>query len=256
MRFNVTKITKAILLSGVLFSALPAHAAFEKVVYADDFGGGVQQANGVTAALSGGITQSSQGFANYGYGSHMFTLDHTKIDGVLTLFLDGLPTHSHINIGGLLAVINSWDGSQGSEHYNNDLLSVSVDGTNIFTTTFSLFDLSVVQGMGQRLTPEAGEDLFRIPSDPVSWTEQAYDFTHFAPLTNIAHTGSSLTLQFKAHGTGWQGFYDESFGLGSVRVSVLSEVAFSNAQADVSAPLLGGAGMLALAFAGWRRRQA
>lgn len=195
---------------GLLSTA--AHAGFV-TVYQDDFStGGVQLYENVMVARTGGSIVSSQGYASYGFGDAMYALKHEQAGTVLEFSISQLPTHSFLSIGGMLAVINSWDGNEGG-----DFLSVYLDNQLLHTSTFSLFN-PTVSDFGQRLTPEAGADLFALPAGYAAWYDQAYDFTNLSSLTNIAHTASEATLRFVAHGQGWQGFSDESFGLGQLSV--------------------------------------
>ena len=222
-------------LAPMLFFASAANAAFEQVVFQSNFSqlSGAQFDN---AVLSGGVFAGSQGFAEYGFGDTLWMLNPTENGTSLSLMLTNLPEHTHINIGGLLAVINSWDGAGGSEFYSNDYFSVSLNNVVLFNTTFSLFSPEQNMGMGARLTPEEGLSLFGIDGDAAGWLEQAYDFTGLEALTRVAHQGSELTLTFFAHGAGWQGFADESFGLGQLSVSVIADPTSQNALSDVSAP--------------------
>jgi hypothetical protein len=82
-----------------------------------------------------------------------------------------------------------------------------------------------------------------------SWTDKAYNMYAETAFQNIAHTGSSLTINWFASGTGWQGGSDEFWAMDNVQV-VLNNV--------VPLPptvVLLGSGLLGLLGAGWRYRK-
>lgn len=201
---------KLIALAGIslLSMSLSAHASFTTVFDSDFDNFSFETSQGVYAELAGGLFYDSQGYRDRGFDSMIYALDHTTVNGLIELTLTNLPTHNKLSLSGLLAVINSWDGGL------QDALSVYVDGVLQFSTYFVEPD-----GMGTNLTPEGRPLLYTLPGDKSTWGDRAYDFTGFAPLTNINHTASTATISFLAHGSNWQGKHDESFGFGALRVT-------------------------------------
>jgi hypothetical protein len=128
---------------------------------------------------------------------------------------------------------------------------VYLDDQLLHTTTFGLFN-PTTSYFGTRLTPATGAALVEIGS-PASWLEQAYDFNGLHQLSNIMHSGTQATIKFVAHGNGWQGGLDESFGLGQLNVSVSNSLA--NTPTDVLAPMTSSLGALLLAALGLRTRR-
>src|SRR5207249_275852 len=68
--------------------------------------------------------------------------------GATTLRLTGLPPHTSIDLDFLLAVIDSWDGSNATS--GPDLFNVTVDEKSIFSETFTNV------GGSQSYVPPAG----------------------------------------------------------------------------------------------------
>lgn len=199
---------KSVLSMLLLLSASHANASFI-TVYDNQFEPGSDKVyKNVSAELTGGSHYNSQGYSSRGFGDTIYALDYTKIDGLIELNLGNLPTHTHLSISGLLAVINSWDGALG------DNFSLFLDGSMLFSTQFLSHE-----PFGKNLTPEGKPALYTISTDKSSWGDRAYDFTGFSPLMNIAHSSNTAKISFLAHGVNWQGRQDESYGFGSLKVT-------------------------------------
>jgi hypothetical protein len=55
----------------------------------------------------------------------------------------------------------------------------------------------------------------------IDYWDSAYDFSDpVLGLTNLPHTSSSVTVEFFAGGSGWQGGADESWAIDNVRVDI------------------------------------
>jgi len=218
-----------------------------------------------------GIThlESVQGYAGLGSGSNVFSGNFlrnesggyvsTPTPSVLTL--TGLPAHTSVSLGFLLAVIDSWDGNSNEviEHYpvGPDYLNVRVvDGNNIwtFSQTFTNFTNVSQSYSGPKLGGGPSARGFN-----ATWLDSAYDMGLDPVFQNIPHTGATLTVEWFASGGGWQGenalfsyTHDESWAIDNVRVTLN----------DVHTPLpptffLLGSGLLGLGLLGfWKKSHA
>jgi len=226
--------------------------------------------SGISSQWSG-IThlESVQGYAGLGSGSNVFSGNFlrnesggyvsTPTPSVLTL--TGLPAHTSVSLGFLLAVIDSWDGNSNEviEHYpvGPDYFNVRVvDGNNIwtFSQTFTNFTNVSQSYSGPMLGGGPSARGFN-----ATWLDSAYDMGLDPVFQNIPHTGTTLTVEWFASGAGWQGenalfsyTHDESWGIDDVRVTLN----------DVHAPLpptffLLGSGLLGLGLLGfWKKSHA
>jgi len=232
-------------------------------VFYDNFDGGKQTLPGVIASWSGfQDVRSVAGYGTIGFSGN-FLMNWTGgypqgTAGERTvLVLENLPVHDHVDLDFLLAVIDSWDGASGG--YAPDYLNVLVDGQSVFSNAFSTFDPhnngyteglfyhSDVPGHDGRLW-----DSLAFNTEP----DSAYDMSLNAALSNIPHTGSQLTIEWYADGTGWEGgHYDpdarwnEAWALENVTVTVNSAV-----PEPTSVLVWCVVGGLAIAV-GWRRRR-
>jgi hypothetical protein len=271
------------------------------VVLEDDFDSTAEVAAGVTALYTGGVSgecpvcwnlEAVQGYspanvpAASGYGSTAMGfsgsfLRNANPNGELqpsaVLTLTDLPTHTAVNIGFLLAVIDSWDGGMfGGGH---DTFNVSIgDGVSSSVVFSETFDNNVWQqtshctdrplsecqtgqtyaGAGIR-----GAQLWHSTVVPnfasPGYEDSAYDLTSLAQMQSIAHTASTLVVQWYATswddepvlvGYGWQGGPDESWAIDNLTISL------EDSSAPVPEPstlllLASGVGLLAK----WRRRR-
>ena len=229
---------------------------------------------GISSQWSG-ITdlESVQGYAGLGSGSNVFSGNFLRNDTggygstpaspvvpqtPTVLTLTGLPAHTSVSLSFLLAVIDSWDGKSNAKilryPVGPDYFNVTVDGTNIFSQTFSNFF-----GVSQSYSgPKLGWGLSPRGFNPI-WLDSAYDLGLDSVFQNIPHTGSTLTVEWFASGAGWQGdnlrfggTQDESWAIDNVRVDLNG----------VHAPLpptfaLLGSGLLGLGLVGvWRKKKA
>jgi len=212
---------------------VPARAG-TLVAFEDDFNGAAP------AEISGGSITSVEGYDGIGgfSGGYYYNPSSTT-----TLSLAGLPAHDSVDVDFLLAVIDSWDGISGG-CCNPDYFSVAIDGVTVLTASYTIF--------GNTDSP-AGALLFSGGHVAVNggWADQAYDMTALSELA-VAHSASTLTVDFYVHGAGFQFGSDESFAIENVKVTVNT--------VDTGVPDVGAtAGLFALslgALAFFRRRQA
>jgi hypothetical protein len=127
-----------------------SHLPAQVNVFATTFDSGAPaQISGVTS------TESVQGFAGLGPAGDQFggnflrsTASGNGAAGTgaaanhgspTTLTLSGLPAHTSINIGFLLGMIDSWDGTGNrfGAQFAPDFFNVTVDGNPVFSQTFA-----------------------------------------------------------------------------------------------------------------------
>ncbi|MCH8087406.1 MAG: hypothetical protein IIC81_06075 [Chloroflexi bacterium] len=122
-----------------------------------------------------------------------------------TLTLTGLPPHRSVDINFLLAIIDSWDGSEPGEgpeactDCHPDIFTVTVDGDPVFSEAFGFNGPVFISPLGVLLT-EFVPLGFNSDSD-----DAAYDMGLNPTFDNIPHTANSLTIEWVASGDGWQG---------------------------------------------------
>jgi hypothetical protein len=247
------------LLIGVLLSA---QFALADTIYNNNFDAPPTVYPGVVHNFGGaGSPEWVYGFAGYGPTGNQFTGkfwrnilpvypgEPTAQPTILTLA--NLPSHSHLDIGFLLALIDSWDGSGTYYNYQPDYFSVAIDGVRVLTASYdNAADDGVIE------SPAGIPIIVRQPiafgNTGTNSYDSAYDFITSLELKNIPHSASSATITFFAHGAGWTG-YSESWAVDNVQVHTSTLVP---APGD-AVPLPGvavGAGVL-LAHAGLRRRR-
>ena len=171
-------------------------------------------------------TESVQGYAGLGTGLDVFSgnfLRNTTGNNFgggpppvkTTLTLTDLPVHTSINVKFLLAIIDSWDG--GGCFAGPDIFNVTVDGLPIFSQAFKN------SGCGtQTYVPPPGVQLARRQQLGFTsggfFADSAYNMGLDPTFSDIPHTSSTLTVEWFASGTGWQGDGDESWAIDNVEV--------------------------------------
>lgn len=200
-----------------LLLAAPASAQLQ--VYTNNFDGAQTFAPGVGGGLSGTTTtESVQGYAGVGplgnqFGGNFLRNQTTGNPASLTtLTLTNLPAHTSIDVEFLLGIMDSWDGQQAP-----DIFNVRIDGTTVvFSRSFAIASGS------SNYTPPPGGDIGGTVQRGFngSWADQAFNMYLEPSLTGIAHTGSTLTVDFFASGGGWQGGTDESWGIENVSITL------------------------------------
>ncbi len=195
-----------------------ASVAGAQVVFSSDF------ESGIPAELTGdGVRiEGVQGYAGLGAqgnqfgGSLLRYYTQTLYDTTLTL--TNLPPHSHVSLGFLLALIDSWDGTE--------LFQVDIDGQLVFSQWFQLAtgdETDYVAPTGGLLS--SGVNL--------GWTagswysrDRAYDLSVEPAFRDIPHTADTLTVVWRmgavsgGAAANWQGGADESWGLDNLTVTL------------------------------------
>lgn len=176
-----------------------------------------------------GTTSNGLGVGdNYLRNNSVSTMaDGTRTSSAITLSFTGLAAHDSISLGFLLATIDSWDGmgtqTVGGKTVGPDYFHVSVDGVEVFKYAFdnyrtgdSTYEWNSSSDSIALIARNNGGQNLAGNSDAASGNSDVYDFDYLYDLgkdpllQDIAHTGSTLTIQIWADGAGWQGS-DESW---------------------------------------------
>jgi hypothetical protein len=194
------------------------------IVYSNDF------EDQLTAGLGGYVSvQPTEGLAAYGLGSyflHNSTGGHSSgyfgaPGSPTTLTLTNLPEHTTLKLDFLLAVVDSWDGSRDA---NPDMFHVTIDGQPVFAYYLQNFGGHATQNWPDWQSCILAEGSLLKNS---GWSDALYNAGLSAVFNPIAHTGSTVTINWWADGPGWQGggIYgenDESWGIDNLKVTVES----------------------------------
>jgi hypothetical protein len=218
--------TPIVALLALLCLASTASAA-PFTIFKDNYESPFFTAAGVLAAYSGaGSAQSTANFINIGLpfsGTSMWVNSDSTVpqQAHTKLTLTGLGSHTSVNLSFLLAIIDSWDGG------DPDVFNVTVDSVSVFSEVFGNY------GAGQTFVGPVygGTNNYGYGH----WLDSAYDLT--PALLNIAHTSSTLQIDFYASGVGWQS--DEFWGIDNLDISVNGTVPEPASLLLVAAPLAG-----------------
>jgi len=137
----------------------------------------------------------------------------------VTLTLQGLPSHTELNLGFLFAAIDSLDGSGAFP--SGDYFHITLDGQTLFRESFANADPSQIQSY----VPPPGVELARHQDlgfgGPGGWyTDSAYNLAADPRFMHIAHSGSTASFSFLIEGQGIQPLSDESWAMDNLLVSV------------------------------------
>ncbi len=162
--------------------------------------------------LTGGRIATTRGYANYGFDDYFVWSNGRAI----TLTLTGLDPADSLNLEFDLAIIDSWDGSNGV--WGTDMMNVAMNDELIFQETFSQFNPDEQSYAENPFV--SGQNLYRNGH----WQDSAYHIS----LTGLRPQGDSMTLRWFANGSGWQGIRhsrDESFAIDNIQVNPVPEPA-------------------------------
>jgi len=126
------------------------------------------------------------------------------------LILTDLPEHTTVDIGFLLAIIDSWDGpgSFGPDNFN-----VAIGESIIFSENFPLSspppDVEIARGVDRGFNS--------------GFLDASYDMSKHPDLQDIPHTSGTLAIGFVASGPVWQGGNDESWAIDNLEVCLDAE---------------------------------
>ncbi len=208
---KLTTLLGAALLAGSIQTAAAA------TVFYSDFDTTLNSA----IAPGGASLTGVQGYAGLGPVGNQFSGNFLRsaTANTVTLTLNALPEHSSLSLGFLFAAIDSLDGT--GSFPAGDFFTVSIDGTTIFRESFA----NALPSQTQSYAPPAGVQLARMTDlgfgGPGGFnTDSAYNLSADPVFSNIAHTGSSVTISFRMEGDGVQDLNDESWAMDNLRVDV------------------------------------
>jgi Ca2+-binding RTX toxin-like protein len=163
------------------------------------------------AGFTGSFTiESVQGYQGLGPVGNIFNASFLKSSSSATLTLTNLPEHDSIDLRFLLAIIDSWDGKYG------DYFNVLVDGVQVFRETFSVFSLT-----NQSYAAQSGGLLsFGSQLGFDFWSDAAYNMAVEPGLWFLPHSASTLTLQWLADGSNWEGGTSESWAIDNLSIGL------------------------------------
>ena len=197
-----------------LAAAAPARGA--TLHWSTDFESGLP----VEMTAPGSVLAGVQGWSGLGPAGNQFGgqfLRYTSVPLYDTrLVLRNLPAHTHVSVGFLLALIDSWDGVE--------LFQVEVDGVQGFSHWFQL-----ATGDTSNYPPPPGALLsagtnLGFTNGTWYFHDRAYDLSVEPAFQDIPHTADSLVVAWKLGAvsgpaaTQWQGGSDESWAIDNVRV--------------------------------------
>jgi hypothetical protein len=199
-----------------------ANAHSSQIVFSSDFESGLPAGITPGTALITGV----QGYAGLGPVGNQFggSFLRSETANAVTLNLNNLPTHSSVNIAFLFAAIDSLDGT--GSFPAGDFFHLTLDGVTIFRESFANATSGQIQSYGGNvdLYPTGVLLARRVDlgfSGPGGfYTDSAYNLGADPQFSNIAHTASTLTLQFIIDGDGVQSLDDESWAMDNLKVSV------------------------------------
>lgn len=216
-----------------------AAAAHAQVVFSTDFNGAMP----AELTAQGCQLEPVQGYANLGAPGNQFGGNllryHAQTLYDTTLDLTGLPAHATVSLGFLLAVIDSWDGTE--------LFEVLVDGQTVFSNWFQLATgdaSSYVAPTGGLLSSGTNRGW---SSGSYYNHDRAYDLSLEPAFQNIPHSASTLTVTIRMGAVSggaaqnWQGEMDESWGIDNLTVTLGSGASAAPLPTAGAARLLGNA---------------
>lgn len=240
----LSKFLTHLFLIGSLFIGTAAHAGV--VVYTNDFEAGPLGAEFSNA----GAIENTEGYSQIGFGNGFLRNDTGSI-GVsptqTTLTLTDLPVHTSVNVGFLLAIIESWDGA-AAPGVGPDSFELRLDNILVFSEVFT--NIPSQASLQTASTDERIEPLTERFNPAGTSLDSAYDYTSFTAFQNLSHSSDTLTLSFTAAGPLWEGGINESFAIDNISISLNGVTAVP--EPGSLASLL--SGLMAFGLMRWRRR--
>ena len=171
----------------------------------------------------GGNLVDTHEMDTYGFGDYCIQGDSTHT--ILTV--TNLPAHDTLSLAFVVTMLSSWDGTgydEGGNPFSTpDYWAVTVDGTTIFDETF---DNHSAEEFDQSFVPPDGCVLARFAvSDYWNAFYSTYDMSYVDAFSGIPHSADTVTVEWFAHGAGYEGMANESWLLDNVSISVVPEPA-------------------------------
>jgi len=194
--------------------------AMATVVFSTDFESGVP----AEFSAPGSVITGVQGYAGLGPPGRQFSGNFLRYTSVplfpTTLTLRNLAPHDSVDVRFLLALIDSWDGTE--------LMQVRVDGALLFNHWFQL-----ATGDASDYIPPPGALLssgtnLGFSNGSYYARDRAYDLGSEPAFLRIPHTADSLIVTWGTNAVSgpaadqWQGGDDESWAIDAVSVSISS----------------------------------
>lgn len=200
------------LLCGVAVAAL-ATSAQAVTLYQNNFDGNEAWHTGVAGGFALFPTEAAsvgawnaQGWAG-NYGAYRST------GGVFGgLYLSNLASHTTISASFILGFLESWDSYNGG-CCSPDNLEIWIDGTQAATLTYD-------NALGNVKDTDGGTVIHQYVQANGNgfYSDTLVDMSTAGFLT-FAHTASTLSLEIRGAGAGWQGGSDEGIGLDNVMLT-------------------------------------
>jgi hypothetical protein len=203
------------LLCGVAAAAV-ATSANAVMLYQNNFDGNEARGAGVTGSFSLFPTEAASagawnadGWAG-NYGAYRTTGTPTSPFG--GLYLSNLATHTTISASFILGFLESWDSTDGG-CCSPDHLEIWIDGVQVADMTYN-------NALGTVKDTDGGTVIYEyVQANANTYFPDTLVDMGTAPFLTFAHSASTLSLEFRVSGAGWQGGDDEGFGLDNVYLS-------------------------------------
>ncbi len=202
--------------------------------------------SGVGEMVSTASNGTGGSYADYGFGNYFWRNQGEKYrnpTGETFLTLSSLEDHNYIFLSFYLAVIDSWDGAttkkETKKPYSPDYLELKVNDTVLFQGYFDnfyigdqIFNFSdlVYASSVSLLVPYNKNATSRKRFPSLGWeyehqnkkgTWDVWPDSAYRICLVFEHLQDNLTLSWSAAGEGWQGVWDESFGIDNIYVETL-----------------------------------
>lgn len=211
------KFLLATSIAAVALAATPAQAAF---LASFDFDNAAVGAPGVSGGFSGSFSFEAASVGPWNgagwTGNYLANRTSGNPASSTTLTLNNIPGHTAISAGFILGFLESWDGNdpQTANCCGPDNLEFRIDGNLVAVLTSNNGNVGSNQFFG------GGTVLanFVQANGNTFFTDTLVDMSS-APFLSFAHSASTLTLDIRATGAGWQGGDDEAWGIDNVLLS-------------------------------------
>jgi hypothetical protein len=200
------------LLGGVAAAAI-ATSANAVVLYQNDFDGNEAAHTGVTGAFALFPTEAASvnaainaaGWAG-NYGAYRSGGNPSPFGG---LYLSNLAAHTTVSASFILGFLESWDSYDGG-CCSPDNLEIWIDGVKQGTLTYN-------NALGTVKDTDGGTVLFEyVQANSNGYFSDTLVDMGTVPYLTFAHSASTLSLEFRVTGAGWQAGGDEGFGVDNV----------------------------------------